>query len=161
MGAPRARSDEKKMARFAEFDAVPHAFRHDNSLARFHGDLPISVCLFENHVQPTGYEVEDFVSVGVNFAAMGRISPHPRGTDRESIGPRWRAGCSSHNRLPVMPESEKTLRQVNRIRRTTHEDTSAQPGGWSQLPLMTAQRRRSSDGLVGRERDFDFGLPSG
>jgi hypothetical protein len=126
MGARRARSDEKKMARFAEFDAVPHAFRHDNSLARFHGDLPISVCLFEDHVQPTGYEIEDFVSVRVNFAAMGRISPHPRGTDRESIDPRWRAGCSSHNRLPVMPESEKTLRQINRYRRTTHEDTSVQ-----------------------------------
>src|SRR5215472_6940643 len=80
--AARTRSDEEKMARLAEFDPMPHALRHDDCLTGFDADRPITVCLLQNHVHPTGNEVEDFVSVRMNFASMGRIPPHAGGPDR-------------------------------------------------------------------------------
>jgi len=100
--AARTRSDEEKMARLAEFDPMPHALRHDDCLTEFDADRPITVCLLQNHVHPTGNEVEDFISVRMNFASMGRIPPHARGPDRESVDAWRRASCSEHYRLPFV-----------------------------------------------------------
>ena len=73
MCAARTRSDEEKMARLAKFDPMPHALRHDDCLTGFDADCPITVCLLQNHVHPTGNEVEDFVMIaqnGMNFKRM-------------------------------------------------------------------------------------------
>ena len=107
MCAARTRSDEEKMARLAEYDPMPHALRHDDCLTGLDADRPITVCLLQNHVHPTGNEVEDFVSVRMNFASMGRIPPHARGPDRESSTRGGGPVAASTIAFPSRPSARK------------------------------------------------------
>ncbi len=111
-------------ARLAHLDPVPHPLRHDDRLARtervdtFDADGVLVAALFEDHVDATGYEEQQLVTVGMELAAMGRVARQLGRTDRVAVDADGRPGRGiDHGRGPVAQQRDHGTTEIERRHR--------------------------------------------
>jgi len=80
-----AGGDVEELAGLAQGEFVPDPSRHHDGLSGAQFDLDVTVGVFETKVHGTGDEIKEFVSIGMDLAAMWRIAGDQRSSDREAI----------------------------------------------------------------------------
>src|SRR5213592_3550245 len=83
--AVRSGRDVDEPARFPHRDLVPHAFRHDDRVARAELDQAVTVGELEGDRDRTGDQVEQLVAVGVHLAVVLRFAGQLGCTDGEPV----------------------------------------------------------------------------
>jgi RNA polymerase sigma factor (sigma-70 family) len=89
MRAAGPRCDVQEASRLRHGNPVPHPARHDERLAGGDLDVTRAVRQLETYLDAPGDEVEHFVGVGVQLAAMRRVTQDLRRTDRVAVDARW------------------------------------------------------------------------
>lgn len=93
VSAARPRRDVYQMAWFTNVNTMPDALWHHDRIARmqsldvFLAHSRLVAAGFQDYVNATRYEVEQFVTIGMQLTVVGRISSHSWRTHGKSVDP--------------------------------------------------------------------------
>ena len=91
VSAARPRRDVYQMTRLTNLNTMPYTFWHHDRFAwvqcldMFLACVRLVAAGLQDYVNATRYEVEQFVTIGVQFTAVGCIPCHARRTHRKPV----------------------------------------------------------------------------